>query len=298
MRPTLAVTLFAAVVVPSTRAQEPAHVAAASPAHAIYDAAHATAARDERSAVGEALLRQLESETPSADLRATLAAFASKMPSSPRAAARLMTLGADESLDATELERRLEALIEDLRFAPFMQAEVPVGFPAPAPVDEIVLKLYPEYRMAKTPMRTTMGTPFFALFNHIQRNEIPMTAPVQVDFDGADARARKTASMAFLYAAPDRGIAGVDTDDSRVEVVNLPPLMTLTIGARGYDSPARIAELRSALLDWLATHGQGLELAGPMRTMGYNSPMVPVSRRFFEVELPVRARTTAAGESK
>ena len=293
MRPILAVTLFAAVVVPSTRAQEPAHVADASPAHAIYDVAHATAARDERSAVGEALLRQLESETPSADLRATLAAFASKMPSSPRAAARLTTLGADESLDAPELERRLEALIEDLRFAPFMQAEVPVGFPAPAPVDEIVLKLYPEYRMAKTPMRTTMGTPFFALFNHIQRNEIPMTAPVQVEFDAADPRARRTTSMAFLYETRELGPAGPDAADERVEVVDLPAMTTVTIGARGYDSPARIAELRAVLEAWLAGQGGRFAPAGPLRTMGYNSPMVPAPRRFFEVELPI---TRAAGQ--
>jgi hypothetical protein len=31
-------------------------------------------------------------------------------------------------------------------------------------------------------------------------------------------------------------------------------------------------------------------VAGPMRTMGYNSPMVAPSRRFYEVEIPVRLR--------
>ena len=36
-----------------------------------------------------------------------------------------------------------------LRFRPRIEADVPAGFPAPAPVGEIVLKQYPAYRLAR-----------------------------------------------------------------------------------------------------------------------------------------------------
>lgn len=248
-----------------------------------------------RAAAADALLRIVEHADSAAGLRAELPSIAAALSASPRARARALLLAADAQLDHDALERRLEELAEDLRFTPYLQAPMPEGFPAPAPIDEVVVKEYPEYRLARTPMRSAgaTGSPFFALFRHIQRHEIPMTAPVQVEFDAADPRARRTTSMAFLYETRELGPAGPDAADERVEVVDLPAMTTVTIGARGYDSPARIAELRAVLEAWLAGQGGRYAPAGPLRTMGYNSPMVPAPRRFFEVELPI---TRVAGE--
>jgi hypothetical protein len=44
---------------------------------------------------------------------------------------------------------------------------------------------------------------------------------------------------------------------------------------------------------WLAANPQW-EVCGPMRSMGWNSPMVPDARRYWEIQLPIRIKATAA----
>lgn len=178
-----------------------------------------------------------------------------------------------------ELSRLIERVISDLRFRPTLEAEVPKGFPAPAPVGEIVLKQYPAYRLARAPMKRSSGQPFFRLFQHIQRNDIAMTAPVQTDYADGES------TMAFLYANQEIEEPGVE---GTVEVVDLPPMTAISIGMRGYESNKMRSQLEGALAAWLEAHADQFEVAGPMRSMGYNSPMVRGSRRFFEVEIPVR----------
>ena len=75
-------------------------------------------------------------------------------------------------------------------------------------------------------------------------------------------------------------------------VVDVPATTVLSLGARGHDRPSRIAELREQLEVWLQRQGEW-EAAGPIRTMGYNSPSVGGDRRYFEVQLPVRRKAAA-----
>ncbi|MEO0478372.1 MAG: heme-binding protein [Planctomycetota bacterium] len=189
----------------------------------------------------------------------------------------------DASNDAAALDGKLREAIEDLRFEPVREAAMPPNFPAFALVSEVVLKNYPRYRMAVASMegaRSQTG-PFFTLFNHIKKNSVEMTAPVQMDYDD---EAGEEQMMAFLYETADQGETG---EDGSVQVIDVAPVMALSIGARGYESDRRVDALRQQLLAWLATHPE-LEVAGPMRRMGYNSPGVMGGRRFFEVEIPVR----------
>ncbi len=181
----------------------------------------------------------------------------------------------------------VEAVIDDLRFTPYSEASQPAGFPEPAPVGEIVLKSYPRYRMARTEMasRGGMNISFWRLFQHIKTHDIQMTAPVQIDY--ANAAGTSPASMAFLYGSPT---LGADGSERQVDVVDVEPCLTLTIGARGYETAETIAALHTRLCEYLGRHADELVATAPMRTMGYNSPMVPKSRRFFEVEIPVRRR--------
>ena len=88
--------------------------------------------------------------------------------------------------------------------------------------------------------------------------------------------------------------------DDRVEVMNIEPTMAISTGGRGYEMAQTTAELKGRLDAWLRAHADEFEAAGPLRTMGYNSPMVPANRRFFEVEMPVRpvAAATATTDSK
>ena len=47
-----------------------------------------------------------------------------------------------------------------------------------------------------------------------------------------------------------------------------------------------VERARTAIEKRLAA--EGLERAGDWRLMGYNSPMVPSNKRFWELQLPVR----------
>jgi hypothetical protein len=164
-----------------------------------------------------------------------------------RTAARLaLALGADEP-DQT---RACERVISDLRFRPTLEADVPKDFPSPAPVGEVVLKEYPTYRMARTPMAKNTGQPFWRLFQHIKSNDIAMTAPVQMDFDSE----RRVSSMAFLYSDQLLGKPGMQGE---VEVIDVAAMTAISIGARGYESEKSREELRAA--------HHGLQLADDSR---------------------------------
>jgi len=90
--------------------------------------------------------------------------------------------------------------------------------------------------------------------------------------------------MAFLYGDKDIGQAG---KDGKVEVVDVPEITVLTIGARGADNTNKVMGLKQVLQDFVTKHPEWA-VAGPIRTMGYNSPSVFGDRRYYEVQLPVK----------
>lgn len=184
-------------------------------------------------------------------------------------------------------------VVEALTFKPRMEAELPVGFPGPLAVGEIELREYPAYRMARTAMRGggSMGA-FWPLFRHIESNGIAMTTPVQMDWNN-DPESPRPVNMAFLYGAPSITPGKVDKG---VEVVEVPAATALSIGAIGDDRRDRVEAMGARLQAFLAAPDCRYEAAGPLRTMGYNSPMVPRDQRYFEVQLPIRAKQ-APGKS-
>jgi len=198
-----------------------------------------------------------------------------------------------------DLAASLEARRQDLLFRPFIEADLPTGFPAPTPVLEIELKTYPAYRLARTAMSGSRGNgAFWKLFQHIQSNDIAMTAPVEMTYD-TDAPELEGLSMAFLYGDMAIGETGAD---GRVEVVDIAPLQVLSIGCRGRTSEGRIQAARKQLEAWLAANPD-YAAGGPLRALGYNSPMVSDKRAYFEVQIPVRradviARATQPSERR
>jgi len=161
------------------------------------------------------------------------------------------------------------------------EADLPKGFPAPGPVGEVVTKDYPNYRAA----RAEGGRfAFGMLFAHIKSNDIAMTAPVEMAMDEDSSGAMNMKSMAFLYATPGLGATG---RDGRVEVVDLAPQRVLSYGMHGPVTSAKLAEARRSIEARLKI--DGLKRDGGWRLMGYNSPMIPESKRFYELQLPVAA---------
>ena len=165
-------------------------------------------------------------------------------------------------------------------FQPIKEAEMPKDFPSYTSVGQIEVKHYPAYRKAMA----SGGSSFWTLFRHIKQNKIAMTAPVEMDIGDPLSEKPGRGSMAFLYERPDQGSVGAQ---GNVSVVDVPAATVLSIGCRGSQNSANISQARARLLEYLNEHSGQYTIIGPMRVMGYNSPFVPRSSNFFEVQIPV-----------
>lgn len=167
-------------------------------------------------------------------------------------------------------------------------ASVPEGWPELTPIGQVEIKTYPEYREATvsgdTLSETGMQPMFMSLFQHIKKNDIPMTAPVDMGYDPSDARQMR--SMAFLYRVPTIGSTG---EDGPVLVRDVSARSLASVGVRGgYTS--RTYERGLLILNaWLA-ESEEWRSDGPPRFLGYNGPFVPVFWRYGEVQIPVAPR--------
>jgi len=180
----------------------------------------------------------------------------------------------------------------------FAEAKLPAGFPPPGPLDRVILKQYPAYRAART--QAAPGTKdaadamFRPLFNHIKRNDIAMTAPVEMTYaaGAGDAKpagdgAPEPVAMAFVYRQPTVGRPGADGD---VTVLDLPAVTVLSVAIRGSYTPERFRDALALIRKSIDDTGGRFVPAGPPRYLGYNSPFVPAFLRLGEVQLPVTGR--------
>lgn len=179
-----------------------------------------------------------------------------------------------------------------------VETRLPVGYPAPTPPNAVELKRYPSVRRAEfsgsVDARAGTNLAFFPLFNHIQRNDIAMTSPVEMDFHTIDAEGNVLAgtegedmwTMSFLYATADLGPTGADPRDRRVRVVDTEPVTVIAIGLRGYSGIPSVEEALGELNTWLDGQSEWAA-AGSPRAFGYNGPSTPRNLRWSEVQIPI-----------
>lgn len=185
-----------------------------------------------------------------------------------------------------------------------IDTSLPEGYPAPTPPDRVEVKTYPVVRRAEVSGRSNpdlgMNFGFFRLFDHIQRREIAMTSPVEMDYVVDDEKTEGAASnelewtMSFLYRTRDLGPTGESGEngvEDRLRVVDQPPLTVISIGIRGEPRARSVLTTIEELEAWLARM-PGWEAAGPPRGLYYNGPNVPSSRRWVEAQLPIRRVAT------
>lgn len=168
----------------------------------------------------------------------------------------------------------------------FKEAKLPADWPALTPVGEVQVKQYPGYREAIIISQTSdanQNTMFRPLFEHIRKNDIAMTAPVDVGYT-PDAHDPKMRSMSFLYDIPERGPTG---KDGNVTVRDVAPLTVASIGIRGRYNDKTFMRGLTQLRTWLAGQSE-YQQAGPPRYLGYNSPFIPRFWKYAEVQMPVR----------
>ncbi len=159
------------------------------------------------------------------------------------------------------------------------EASQPKGFPSPGAVGKVIIKTYPAHRLARA--QDSAGSDnsmFMKLFNHIKRNDIAMTSPVQMD--------EKRKSMAFLYGSSELGSPGPDPKDPTVVVEDIPEIQVLSVGLRGSYSKSTTEKGVAILRDWLSSHPEWKE-SGLPRTLGYNSPFVPSFLKYSEIQIPI-----------
>jgi hypothetical protein len=169
------------------------------------------------------------------------------------------------------------------------EAKLPVGFPGPGPVGEVITKTYPAHRLARVRSAGSGNDgSFMKLFRHIERNEIKMTAPVEMVMDepGPDPTPASSESMAFLYGDATIGAVGPDPADPSVVVEDVPELTVVSLGVRGSYREERFADFVEKLRAWLTSHPEWIP-AGPPRTLAYNSPFVPGPLKYAEVQIPI-----------
>lgn len=172
------------------------------------------------------------------------------------------------------------------------EADLPEGWPEAGPAFEVSVKEYPQYRVAVAEGRGA----FFLLFAHIQSNEIPMTAPVEMQMQQAP-RGYEMVNMGFLYQSTEVGRTG---EDGAVEVIDVPAMTVVSYGTNGptnretWDNA--IEQIEAVIADL-----EGWQSTGQLRMLGYNSPMIPEGKRYYEVQVivePVDADADAPDQAQ
>jgi hypothetical protein len=202
--------------------------------------------------------------------------------SSAKEAARAFEKQGELAKSATALQKGLRDARDILQFKLVDEGPQPDEFPALTPVGELRVKQYPAYRLARAKSRKDSA--FWTLFKHIQKNDIAMTSPVEMTYQAKGEGETEQSDMAFLYRTTRQGKLGADGD---VAVVDVPAMTVVSIGMRGSQGDEQIAKARKHLDRWLAEHSREYLPSGPLRVMGYNSPMTATKKRYFAVEIPI-----------
>jgi hypothetical protein len=202
-----------------------------------------------------------------------------------------------------DLEARIEIRDGEYRYGPSrIESPLPAGYPEPTPPGSIDIKRYPSVRRAEY---VSDGSPgigmnmgFFPLFNHIKRNDIAMTSPVEMDYrDMFDPSTGKQAAkdsmswtMSFLYRTAELAPAGADKKDRKVLVTDRPEMEVLAIGMNGPYGTGIVEKGLTMLHDWLRAHPE-YEIAGEPRAFHYNGPYIANRIKWSEVQLPIRKKS-------
>lgn len=169
------------------------------------------------------------------------------------------------------------------------EAPLPKGWPQPGPFNQVSSKTYPAYRAAVTQSNSSSFA-FWRLFNHIKRQNIPMTSPVEMNMgtkgDGkVDGEAKegeqklRMSSMSFLYQ--DQNVGKKGDDGAKVTVKDFPSVKTLSYTWQGTDSKANIEIARKAIMAELKKR----QLKhSTIRKLGYNGPGVPRDKKTWELQ--------------
>ena len=89
---------------------------------------------------------------------------------------------------------------------------------------------------------------FWTLFMHIKKNDIAMTAPVEMTYEQCAEHQLEQVDMSFLYRNTDQGKPGMD---GSVKIADVPAITVISIGMRGATTKARSTSQTISNAGWL-----------------------------------------------
>jgi SOUL heme-binding protein len=178
------------------------------------------------------------------------------------------------------------------------EGPLPKGFPPPSAVGQVVEKTYPLCRTYSAEGNNA----FMRCFAYLSKQKHEMTAPVIMEYErpadnanakpGADVNFADVARMHFILAEPS---LDKPRQEGPVLVADMPQMRVLSIAIQG-EMSARQREDAERQLDAEIAKRKDVAAAGPKRVLGYNSPMVPRDKRFWEIQVPIKGQDVEAAE--
>jgi hypothetical protein len=201
------------------------------------------------------------------------------------------TWAAEPASEAPELEET----VESPEYPPgyIEEAALPEGFPPPSAVGQVVEKKYPLCRTYSAPGNNA----FMRCFSYLAKQKHEMTAPVIMDYKPkADASENQAADVDFMkvdrmHFILEKPSLDEPKQDGPVTVANMPQMRVLSIAYQGGMSAARIADAER-MLEAEIERRKTVVATGPKRVLGYNSPMVPRDKSYWEVQIPIKERSS------
>lgn len=168
------------------------------------------------------------------------------------------------------------------------EAPLPEGYPPPGPVGEVVEKRYPVTRSYSA----AGDGAFMKCFGYLSAQRHKMTAPVVVEYkqDAEKSTYQGRSGMPIpierMHFLLEKNSLDEPKEARTVKVADMPKMRVLSIAQQG---PITTEAIKTAQ-DKLKAKLKSLEKtrsAGEFRILGYNSPMIPREKNFWEVQLPI-----------
>jgi len=200
---------------------------------------------------------------------------------------------ARSSEDNSEDEKDAKQSADDVEWPESFvrESSLPEGFPPPSPIGEVVEKTYPPARTYWA--KGTLNTAFWKCFLHLKEHKHEMTTPVVWDYRHRKEPAPKLLErftdpvlvdrLHFVLEKPTMDELG---EDGPVTVDDMPKMTVLSVAYQGELTAEAVRECEAKLQAELERRDD-LEAAGDGRILGYNSPMLPEAKRYWEVQIPV-----------
>jgi len=170
------------------------------------------------------------------------------------------------------------------------ESPLPQGYPGPSEPGKVVEKTYPLSRTFSAEGRAA----FWHNFRYLKKQGHAMTTPVIMPYDPSAEKASRGMGMPPVpYQRMHFVLERLQLDEPKksgpVTVADMPKLRVVSIAIRGNLDAKTLAAAEAKLRDYLKTKPQ-LGEDGPPRILGYNSPMVRSSKRYWEVQIPVATK--------